>query len=39
MGAGKFEVIGGACLIDLGLDRWRLRNFVCSGCGCWSCWF
>ena len=37
MGVGKFEVIGGACLIDLGLDRWRLRNFVCSGCGCWPC--
>ena len=39
MGVGKFEVIGGACLIDLGLDKWRLRNFVCSGYGCWPCWF
>ena len=37
MGVRKFEVIGGAYLIDLGLDRWRLRNFVCSGCGCWLC--
>ena len=34
MGAGKFEVTRGVCLIDLGLDRWRLRNFVCSGCSC-----
>ena len=39
MDVGKFEVIGGACLIDLGVDRWRLRNFICSGCGCWPCWF
>ena len=35
----NFKSLVVACLIDLGLDRRRLRNFVCSGCDCWPCWF
>ena len=31
VGFGHFEVSGGVCLIDSGLDRWRLRNFGCNG--------